>query len=100
MLGLILFFQILIILLIIISFIVLKQQHKDININISTTRRIVRNMKTDMTIEELKEDINTYVLVKFPESQKYMNFKQCHACIDVEGAYFVPKHIYNREKQI
>ena len=98
MLELILFFQILIILLIIISFIVLKEQHKDLNINITTTRRVIRNMKTDMTIEELKEDINTYVLVKFPESQKYMSFKQCHACIDIEGAYFVPKHIYNKEK--
>lgn len=98
MLELILLFQILIIFFVIICFIILKQQHKDLNINISTTRRIIRNMKTDMTIEELKEDINTYILVKFPESQKYINCKQCHVCIDIEGAYFVPKHIYNKEK--
>lgn len=98
MLGLILFFQILIIFFMILCFIVLKQQHEDLDINISTTKRIVRNMKTDMTIEELKEDINTYVLVEFPESQKYMSFKQCHSCIDVKGAYFVPKHIYDKEK--
>ena len=51
-----------------------------------------------MTNEELKEDINNYILVEFPESQKYMSFKQCYACIDVEGAYFVPKYIYNKEK--
>ena len=82
----------------ILCFIVLKEQHKDLNINTSTTRRIVRNMKTDMTIEELKEDINIYIFVEFPESQKYMSFKQCYACIYVEGAYFVPKYIYDKEK--
>lgn len=87
----------------IICFIILKQQHKDMNINISTTRRIVRNMKTDMTIEELKEDINTYVLVKFPESQKYMNLSafhkiDIHPAVKIDGALFVRKDHYNKYK--
>lgn len=60
MLGLILFFQIVIIFIIMLCFIVLNQQHKDININTSTTRHYVSNI--------------------------------------IKNSYFVPKHIYNKEK--
>ena len=95
MLELILFFNILIIFFMIICFIVLKEQHKDININISTTRHYISSIIKN---SNKNDDDTIYVLVKFPESQKYMSFKQCHSCIDIEGAYFVPKYIYDKEK--
>ena len=107
MLGLVLFFQILIIVLITIYFIILKEQHKDLNINITTTRRLIRNIKTDMTIEEVKEDIkmnsSTYVLVEYPESQKYMNKSafnniEIHPAVNVNGAIFIPLNQYVKYK--
>lgn len=95
MLGLILFFQILIIFFMMLCFIVLKQQHKDININTSRTKYYISSIIKN---SYKNNDDTIYVLVNFPESQKYMSFKQCYACIDIEGAYFVPKHIYDKEK--
>lgn len=107
MLGLILFFQVLIIFFIMICFIVLKQQHKDLNINITATRRFIRNVKTDMTIDEVKEDIkmnsSTYVLVEYPESQKYMNKQafnniEIHPAVNIDGAIFIPLNQYIKYK--
>lgn len=98
MLGLILFFQILIIFFMILCFIVLKQQHKDININTSTTRHYISSIIKQYSNKNNDDNDEIYVLVKFPESQKYMSFKQCHACFYIDGAYFVPKCIYDKEK--
>lgn len=34
-----------------------------------------------------------FILVKFPESQ-YFDVRDCHICIDIDGALFVPKDLY------
>ena len=80
----------------ILCFIILREQHKDINVNTSTTRYYLSSIIKKYSNKS--DDDNIYILVKFPESQKYMSFKQCHTCIDIEGAYFVPKYIYDKEK--
>lgn len=40
--------------------------------------------------------MNKYILVEFPESQKYMDCdwfdEEAHLCIDIASAYFIPKH--------
>lgn len=53
MIALILFLQVVIIFFMIICFVTLKQQHEDINTNISLTRRYIHNL-----IEESYENKN------------------------------------------
>jgi hypothetical protein len=43
--------------------------------------------------------MNEFILVEFPQSQKYMNCdwfdKEAHLCIDLASAYFIPKNRIN-----
>lgn len=36
-----------------------------------------------------------YVLVEWPESQKFMDHDECYSCPAIDGAMFVPEKIYN-----
>ena len=36
-----------------------------------------------------------YILVEWPRSQTFMQDSRCYQCVDIEGAIFVPKNVYN-----
>lgn len=36
-----------------------------------------------------------YILVNWPQSQKFMEDNRCFSCIEIEGAVFVPENVYN-----
>ena len=40
--------------------------------------------------------LTKYILVEFPESQKYIGNKDCHICFEMASAVFVPEEIYNK----
>lgn len=49
---------------------------------------------------QLKNKImNEFILVEFPQSQKYMNCdwfeEEAYFCIELDSAYFIPKHRIN-----
>lgn len=41
--------------------------------------------------------MEAYVLVHWPESQKFMDNEECLPCDSIEGALFVPEDIYKAE---
>ena len=49
----------------------------------------------DIWSEPIHKENNKYILVEFPESQKYIGNKECHVCFELAGAIFVPENIYN-----
>lgn len=60
-------------------------------------KNILHHAKQRKQIRKLKSKImNEYILIEFPESQKYMGFKwfnkESHLCIDISSAYFIPKN--------
>lgn len=52
----------------------------------------------DIWIEHIHRENNKFILVEFPESQKYINNKECYVCFELASAVFVPEDIYNKEK--
>ena len=49
----------------------------------------------DIWPEPIHRENNKYILVEFPESQKYIGNKECYVCFEIASAVFVPEHIYN-----
>ena len=49
----------------------------------------------DIWTEPIEKENNKYILVEFPESQKYIGNKECYVCFEIASAVFVPEHIYN-----
>ena len=50
----------------------------------------------DIWAEPIHKENNKYILVEFPESQKYIGNKECHVCFEIACAVFVPEDIYNK----
>ena len=50
----------------------------------------------DIWPEPIHKENNKYILVEFPESQKYIGNKECHVCSEIACAIFVPEDIYNK----
>lgn len=37
-----------------------------------------------------------YILVEWPDSQHFIGHPDCHLCVELDSAWFVPETLYNK----